>query len=123
MKDFRSSLLVLLSLLLLISIALLGTVFYHFYYKQPTYKPVLELTSKDNIVISSGTRDSLQQLYTNAVEQLDRRLDSASNDADSLNNNLDTRLSEFYKLRQEIVTILKDRSADADLSEASKKIN
>lgn len=112
----------LLSLLLLISLALLITVFYHFY-KTPDYKPVVELTSKDKIVITSGTRDSLQQAYTATVSQLDEHLHSAWTDADSLNDDLEIKISEFYRLRRDIAAILKDRSPDADLGLAKSKIN
>ncbi len=123
MRDFRSSLLILLSLLLLIAFALLATVFYHFYYKEPGYKPVLELTTKDKIIITSATRDSLQQLYALTLNSLGNRFDTTRSHADSLNYKLDKRISEFYKLREEIAALLKDGSPTADLSTAAKKIN
>ncbi len=122
MKDFRSSLLVLVSLLLVISLALLITVCYHFFYRTPDYKPIVELSGKDKIVITSYNRDSLQQIYDATVQRLDKRMDSAWNNADSLNNEIDVKISEFYKLRKEITSILKDKSSNKNLETASSKI-
>lgn len=122
MKNFRSSLLILVSLLLLISVALLATVFYHFYYRAPDYKPVVELTSKDNIIITSGSRDSLLQQFTATLQAFDNSLDSAFNNADSLNGNLDVNIGEFYKLRREISAILNNRNPVPDMKMASEKI-
>ncbi|MEO6231418.1 MAG: hypothetical protein ABJB11_07675 [Ferruginibacter sp.] len=123
MKDFRSSLLVLVSLLLVISLALLITVCYHFFYRTPDYKPIVELSGKDKIVITSFTRDSLQQIYDATVQKLDNRMDAAWGNADSLNTDIDIKISEFYKLRKEITSILKDKSSNKDLESASSKIS
>jgi hypothetical protein len=106
----------------LIAFALLATVFYHFFYKEPDYKPVLELTAKEKIIITSSARDSLQQLYALTVNSLGNRFDTARSHADSLHYQLDKRISEFYKLREEIAAILKDGRPTADLSRAAQKI-
>lgn len=123
MKDFRSSLLVLVSLLLVISLALLITVCYHFIYKTKDYKPIVELSGRDKIVITSFTRDSLQQIYDATVQHLDKKMDSAWDNADSLNTEIDIKISEFYKLRKEITSILKDKSSNKNLESASSKIS
>jgi hypothetical protein len=122
MRDFKSSLLLMVSILLLISIGLLATACYHFFYEATFYKPVVELTSKDRIIITSGTRDSLQQVYIAAINHLDNKLDSLWNNTDSLSSTLDNKLTEFYTLRREISDILKDETPNASLGLARRKV-
>lgn len=67
-------------------------------------------------------RDSLQQIYAATVKKLDETFSSSWTSADTLSQNLDVKLEEFNKLRNEITAILKDQSPDADLGSAKEKI-
>lgn len=67
-------------------------------------------------------RDSLQQIYTATVKKLDETFSSSWASADTLSQNLDVKLEEFNKLRNEITAILKDQSPGADLGSAKEKI-
>lgn len=67
-------------------------------------------------------RDSLQQIYTATVKKLDETFSSSWTSADTLSQNLDVKLEEFNKLRNEITAVLKDQSPDADLGYAKEKI-
>jgi isoleucyl-tRNA synthetase len=67
-------------------------------------------------------RDSLQQIYAATVKKLDETFSSSWTSADTLSQNLDVKLEEFNKLRNEITAILKDQSPDADLGFAKEKI-
>ncbi|MDO9375496.1 MAG: hypothetical protein Q7T76_13845 [Ferruginibacter sp.] len=122
MKDFKTSLLFLLSLLLLLAVSLLGTVVYHFYYRTPTYKPVLELSAKNDIIIASSSRDSLYQRYTVELQNLGNRLDTTFIKADSVNTDFESRINDFYRLREEIASILKKENIHPDLETAGLKI-
>ncbi|MEO6721766.1 MAG: hypothetical protein ABIN67_15705 [Ferruginibacter sp.] len=122
MRDFKSSLLLMVSILLLIALGLLATACYHFFYKATFYKPVVELTNKDRIIITTGTRDSVQQVYIAAINHLDKKLDSLWNNTDSLSSTLDNKLTEFYTLRQEISLLLKDEMPNASLALARRKV-
>ncbi len=122
MRDYKSSLLILLSVLLLISAGLFFTALYHFYYKMPVPVPLAKGISKDTAITTERTHDSLLKIYTTAIHDLDKGFDSTWFHADSLKTNLDIKLSEFYKLRSEIKAILTDRSSNADLEIAGEKI-
>ncbi len=122
MKDFKTSLLFLLSLLLLLAVSLLGTVVYHFYYRTPPYKPVLELSAKNDIIIASSSRDSLYQRYTVELQNLGNRLDTTFIKADSVNTDFESRINDFYRLREEIASILKKENIHPDLETAGLKI-
>jgi peptidoglycan hydrolase-like protein with peptidoglycan-binding domain len=67
-------------------------------------------------------RDSLQQIYSATIKKLDEAFSASWSSADTLSQNLDVKLEEFNKLRNEITTILKDQSPDADLGSAKEKI-
>ena len=122
MRDYRSSLLILLSVLLLISAGLFFTALYHFYYKTPLQVPIVKQEKKHNPAGMVDTHDSLMKIYTAAVKDLDKGFDANWNNTDSLKESLDTRLNEFYQLRNEIKAILSDRTANADIELTGKKI-
>lgn len=117
MKDIRSVLLILLSL------GLISTWVYHLYDKTIYSKRRTEVYIKDSIAVADAVRDSLQKNYSLTIDNLDIRLDSTRSNADSLKGQLDTKLGEIYKLRNDITGILKNRSATkADLHIAGQKI-
>ena len=124
MRDYKSSLLILLSVLLLISAGLFFTALYYFYYKMPGQARAISAiqVNKDSPAAVDNTHDSLLRVYTATIRDLDKGFDSTWNNADSLKVNLDIRLNEFYKLRNEIKAILSDRSSNADMKIAGQKI-
>lgn len=131
MRDSKSSLLLLVSLILfLMSFIILCTWGYNTYYKskEEKRKPLLALNDSTIIAnatkaIANATRDSLQRIYAATIKELDSKLDSTWNYADSLKGPLDVKLNEFFKLRNEITTILKDKNNNANLGIARQKIN
>jgi hypothetical protein len=75
--------------------------------------------------IVDKTRDSLQKMYAATVTSFhpDTEIDSAFKTADPAQVNLlDNKLTDYYKLRNEISTLLKDNSSIADLDLARYKI-
>lgn len=123
MRDYKSPLLILLSVLLLVSAGLLGTVLYHFYFKTTVQFqiPVVKHVGSDSTIGVEKVHDSLLKIYTTEIRNLEKRSDSIWNNADSMNANLDSRLSEFYKLRNEIKVVLKEGDTNANLRIALKK--
>jgi TolA-binding protein len=131
MRDSKSSLLLLVSLILfLMSFIILCTWGYNTYYrtKEEKHKAGIRLDDSTTIAkatsaIANATRDSLQRIYMATIKELDSKLDSTYNYADSLKGPLDLKLDEFFKLRNEIAIILKDKSTNANLGVARQKIN
>lgn len=130
MRDAKSSLLLLVSLILfLMSFIILCTWGYNTYYrsKEKKERTVAALDDTANIsratrVIANATRDSLQKIYTSALRQMDAKLDSAWRYADSLKGPLGSKLNEFLKLRSDIASVINDKNNIADLSAARQKI-
>ncbi len=130
MRDSKSSLLLLISLILfLMSFIILCTWGYNTYYKkkEENRKPVLTLNDSTIIsnatkAIATATRDSLQKVYAATVKELDSKLDSTWDYADSLKGPLDEKLNDFFKLRNEITSILKDKNNTDNLGIARQKI-
>ena len=118
MKDFRTLLIALLST------GLVGTWIYHLYDKTEYSNRRTEIFIKDSAAVADAIKDSLQKIYTATIRNLDSQLDSTQNNADSLQINLDTKLGEINKLRNEIGGILKNRNAtSSDLKLAKSKID
>ncbi len=122
MRDTKSlSLLLLSSVLFLLSIILLCTWGYQYYHqiqedKTKVSKPAVP-------AVPDSTRDSLLKIYQVTLNGLDNRLDTAWYYADSLKGTLDINLKEFYRLRDEIASILQAKAPNAgDLETARKKI-
>lgn len=129
MKENRSSLLLLVSLLLfLMSFIILCTWGYNTYFtKREGKKSVVVVKDTAGIAnatreIARATRDSLQKIYAATISQLGNRIDSSLQHADSIRVPLGAQMAEFYKLQEEIVNILKDNSNIKDLGLARDKI-
>ncbi|HYM94968.1 MAG TPA: hypothetical protein VET23_12560 [Chitinophagaceae bacterium] len=117
MKDTKSL------LLLLLSAGLIGTWVYHLYDKNSYTRHPKEIFLKDSAAIADGVRDSLVKIYSQTINNLDSRLDSSISSSDSTRSQLGTKLTEIYKLKNEIGAILKNRRATkADLIVARNKI-
>ena len=121
MKDSKSILLLVVSvLLILVSFALLWTWGYQFN-DLTKAKSGTVYVIKDSTAAANATRDSLKRVYTATINSVGT-LDSTWLTADSLKGNLDIRLSEFYKLRNEIAILLKNPGSKADIDNAKTKI-
>ena len=124
MRDARSLILLLVSLLLvLVSFILIWTWGYRFYNKNDEFKVAAKIVITDSNALANRIRDSLQSVYNETLYKLDTQLDSTLINSDSLKKQLDIKLSEFYKLSNEITAILKQRNNNyADFDIAKRKI-
>ena len=122
MKGTKSILLLLVSFLLFaVSFTLLWTWGYRVYIKK-TGDEGKAGVSVNSTAAPGTTRDSLQTVYAATINQLDNHLDAVWNNTDSLKGQLDKKLGEFYRLRNEIANLLKDHETDANLGLAKQKI-
>ncbi|MBS1609009.1 MAG: hypothetical protein JSS70_09670 [Bacteroidetes bacterium] len=116
MKDVKSLLLVLLTL------GMIGTWVYHLYDKNHYTGDDKLATSIDTTAITDAVKDSLQRLYASAISEL-KEPDTAKNNFDSLKTQLDSRMAEIIKLRNEIGLILRNKKlSKAELFDAKNKI-
>lgn len=119
MKDYKSILLIFVSLLLLtVSLALLWTWGYNYGKKKYTPPTSVGVDSMGNKIL---TKDSLNQLYINALNNINT-LDLALSKADSLKLDITFKLTEFNNLRDEISTLLSNPTDIEGLSAAQQKI-
>jgi predicted nucleic acid-binding Zn-ribbon protein len=126
MKDMRSLLLVLLSF------GLVATWIYHLYDKAHYSQEKTAAVFLDNrqAVRDTILRDSLQKAYSK-IDSLDFKLDSVSHlgnldmvISDSLQSQLDDKISEVNRLKAEVSKILKNPgSTSSELALARQKIN
>jgi uncharacterized protein YigA (DUF484 family) len=124
MRDTKSlSLLLLSSVLFLLSIILLCTWGYQYYHQIQEDKTKAAVVKSTPPAVADDTRDSLLKIYKVTMANLDNRLDTAWYYADSLKGNLDINLKEFYRLRDEIGTLLQNKTPNVnDLDLARRKI-
>lgn len=135
MKETKPFLLVLVSVFLLISLGLL-TITIYLYIK----KPAELITASKNkngssATLLGNTRDSLEKKYSAAINDADtsfypvlplsqvNTLNTPNHLPDSLNSNKGNTIAAFEKLRNEINSILQDKSPNADLALAKIKID
>ncbi len=123
MRDNKISLLLLASfLLLLASFLVLCTWGYNFYTKvekasaklTPYTVPVKEDDGKN--------RDSLINLYTQTIQRFDEKLSGTWTNADSLEKDLQFKLDEYYRVKNELATILKNPATAINNELARNKI-
>jgi hypothetical protein len=130
MKDTKFYPLLTLSIIfLLISLVMLGILGYNLYtqteHRRELVAAKLKTVTKVADPVVDKTRDSLQKMYAATVTnfQPDTKIDSAFKTADPAQVSLiDNKLTDYYKLRNEISTLLKDNSSTADLELARFKI-
>jgi len=126
MRDTKSLMLLLVSLLLvLVSFVLIWTWGYNFYARKEAARTTIITVPVDSAAIAGRVKDSLQKLYTATLNELDIQLDSTLSHSDSLKNELDVKLAEFYRLRTEIVALLRNRNTNNNnnFTVARQKIN
>ncbi len=127
MKDTKTSLLLLLSLVLLtLSLVLLSIWGYQFYYTGKTNN-LKNIAGSTAVSVTeqktNAIRDSLQKEYASTIIKLDNRIESTKNAADSVIGNVDSKLEEINKLKKEIAIILKRDNGPQNLDNAREKIN
>jgi hypothetical protein len=123
MKDTKSLMLLLVSLLLvLVSFVLVWTWGYSYYSKNGMDKTNTVIPAPDPAAIASTLRDSLQKVYDATLQELDMQLNTTLSHSDSLQNELNAKLAEFYRLRTEITAILKNRVTGNNYLVAQQKI-
>lgn len=117
MKDTKPLLLVLLSL------GLVSTWVYHIYDKAQYSRQTAGTDVKGQEAITNAIKDSLNNIYSVTISDLDSRLNSTKFNADSLQNKLDGKLKEINLLKNEIRGILgKGDFSKIDISIAKQKI-
>lgn len=97
-------------LLVLLSVGFVGTWVYHLYDKA-RYTTHTASADSGQASIPLSVRDSLQEAYAQAINNLDYKLDSSQITADSLQLQLTLKVNEINKLRREIGGILRNRNA------------
>ncbi len=116
MRDIRISLLLLISFVLLLASFLVLCIWgYKFYNSR----------DKQAVVTKAGQvkQDSLLLLYNTAIGKLEEKLVHTSSAADSLGQNIDGRLQEFYRLKNELTQLLQNATTNEDFAAARKKID
>jgi hypothetical protein len=109
-------------LLVMLSVGLVVTWAYHFYDKSVYSNRKSEVSIKDSVIVAQGIKDSLQRIYSRAINNLGTQLDSTKNTAGQLKGELSNKLSEIYRLRSEVASILKKSDLNKeDLDQARKK--
>ncbi|MFM6925764.1 MAG: hypothetical protein ACKOU7_09715 [Ferruginibacter sp.] len=109
-------------LLVLVSFVLIWTWGYNFYARNGVAKSETGNVIKDSAAIARKVSDSLKEVYASALKELDLKLDSTLTNSDSLSNQLDAKLAEFYRLRGEIADILKNKNSNNNFAAAKQKI-
>jgi hypothetical protein len=133
MKETKPFLLIVVSIFLLISVGLLSATIYLYFKRPAENNSAAKAKNSSPATLLNNTRDSLQQIYSAAIRELDTSFTAipAGNadtsftpgqSPDSLNNKKGNTAAAFDKLRNEINTILQDKSPDADLELAKMKI-
>lgn len=123
MKDSKISLLVLLSLALLLLAFVVLLVWGFSFYKQSIKQAApTTIVVKDSSSITSEIRDSLQKVYTAAINQLYTQLDSTQINTQAVAADIDQRMKEFYVLRDEINLLLQKNPSTVNLLSAQTKI-
>ncbi|MBA2499502.1 MAG: hypothetical protein H0V30_07230 [Chitinophagaceae bacterium] len=108
-------------LLALLSICLVATWVYHLYDKSLYSDRLIEkVPVRDSLAIAHAIQDSLQQIYSESLAELD----STRNTADSIKDKLSVRVIELNRLKAAINGIIKNRYAtQKDLERARNHIN
>lgn len=125
MKDTKFYPLLAISIVLLLaSFIMLCILGYNYYTKTEQDKQLVLFGAKNNTSSLANTRDSLQKVYKATVNnfQANAQIDSVVSKADSLKDNLNSKLTDFNTLRNEIALLLKDNGSVADLTLAKQKI-
>jgi len=129
MKDTKSLLLIIISFLLLaVSMVLLWTWGYKIGTKNGSEESKIVVLN-DSSQISSSVKDSLFNVYVEAMNNLSD-LDAALSKADSLKSDINNKIGEFYQIRNELLAMLNKpvtktviNDADAKLGDLKKRMD
>ena len=123
LKESRISFLLLFSLCLLLLAFIILFAWGFIYYRNAaeTAKGQPALIIKDSSLAAS-LRDSLQKMYSSTWSQLNRQLDAAKSNADSIQGNLDLKYEEFSQIRTEIARILDNNKTPTQMEVARVKL-
>jgi len=91
----------------MLSVGLVVTWIYHFYDKSRYSHLKTEQHQIDSLALARKVQDSLQQVYSHTINNLDARLDSTSSTTGLLKGELEKKLADIRKLRNEIAAILR----------------
>ena len=119
-KSVSPLLFISLLLLLFACLILLSTWGYYRFYKNDG-ESITKISSKKHTDIESY-RDSLQKIYTSTINNINTKLKTTLENADSLQLSSSLTPAELYRLKSEIVTILNNHPLKADLEIARQKI-
>lgn len=122
MRDNKISLLLLASfLLLLASFLVLCTWGYNFYTKVEKVSDKLtpHVIEEKN---PNASRDSLINIFTKTVQQFDEKLSTTANQGDSLERDLQFKLDEYYRVKNELAHLLKYPASDLNNKATKEKI-
>jgi len=100
MRDTKSLLLAMLS------VGLVGTWTYHLYDKTIYSHRRNEVFVKDSTAVAEAVSDSLHKMYSSAITDLDTKLNDTRTGADSLKNQLSSKVGQINSLKKEISDIL-----------------
>lgn len=121
MRDKKISILLFVSfLLLLASFLILCTWVYNYYTSD---KVIAKTTTKAVPARSEVTRDSLLKIYTTTIQNLESQLGTTWSKSDSFESRLSINLDEYYRLKDELATILKNPTSNDDFKTAKQKIS
>jgi hypothetical protein len=124
MKENRISLLLLLSMsLLLLAFVVLFIWGFTYYRKAVNPAPAAVVVIKDSAALVNRTRDSMQQIFAATINKLNAALDSTRMNTDSVQVNMESRLKEFYTLKNEINRLYDANLTPAQVAQAKEKIN
>ncbi len=124
MRDNKISLLLLASfLLLLASFLVLCTWGYNFYTKVEKVSAKLTPVTYPLKEEESKNRDSLINLYTQTIQRFDEKLSGTWTNADSLEKDLQFKLDEYYRVKNELAGILKNPATALNNELARNKIS
>lgn len=117
MRDVRISLLLLISFVLLLASFLVLCIWG---YRAYNTRDVNRLTA---VKSGQARQDSLVALYNSTIGKLEEKLVLTSTAADSIGQNIDGRLQEFHRLKNELSELLQNASTNEDFVAARKKID
>ena len=124
MKETRISLLLLLSMsLLLLAFVVLFIWGFTYYRKAVSSAPAAVVVIQDSAALVNRTRDSMQQIFTAIITKLNAALDSTRINTDSVQVNMESRLKEFYTLKNQIDRLYDASLTPAQVNQVKEKIN
>lgn len=106
----------------MLSVGLVGTWVYHLYDKTRYSHQRKEVYIKDSMAVAQGVQDSLDKLYSRKLFSLGTELDSVRSHTGLLKGELNEKLAEINRLRNELGSLLKKKDFNQqDLAEARRK--